>query len=224
MITIIDYGIGNLRSIEKAFERVGAKVLRTDRVEDVARADHLVLPGVGAFGACIAEVRRRGLEAPILEAVARGVPFLGVCIGMQLLFEIGEEMGRHEGLGILPGRVVRFQGAYASLEAVTYADDGGDAGLDDDERPRLKVPHMGWNTVTPTRPSPLFDDIPPGAFFYFVHSYHPAPERPDDVLATTTYGVSFPSVVAHDNVFGVQFHPEKSQHNGLKILDNFAGL
>ena len=217
MITIIDYGIGNLRSIEKAFQHVGVEVLRTDRAEDLARADHLVLPGVGAFGACIDEVRHRGLEQPILEAVDRGVPFLGVCVGMQLLFEVGEEMGRHRGLGILPGRVVRFEGVYAR-EAVTTGDDDGA------DMQALKVPHMGWNTVAPQRTSPLLAGIEPGAYFYFVHSYHAAPGTSDDVLATTRYGVDFPAIVARNNVLGVQFHPEKSQHNGLRILKNFARL
>ncbi len=218
MITLIDYGIGNLRSIEKAFEHVGAGVRRTDRAEDVARAERLVLPGVGAFGACVGEVRRRGLEQPIREAVARGVPFLGVCVGMQLLFEVGEEMGLHAGLGLLPGRVVRFQGAYAPAGA-------GDVGERAEAAARpLKVPHMGWNTVTPRRASALLAGVTPGAFFYFVHSYHAAPAEAADVLATTRYGVEFPAVVARGNVFGVQFHPEKSQHNGLRILKNFAGL
>jgi glutamine amidotransferase len=223
MITIIDYGIGNLRSIEKAFQHVGAEVLRTDRVEDLARANHLVLPGVGAFGACIDEVRRRRLEQPILEAVARGVPFLGVCVGMQLLFEIGEERGRHQGLGILPGRVIRFDGVYAREAAAVGVEAAGGAGVAV-AAPLLKVPHMGWNTVVPRRASPLLAGIEPGAYFYFVHSYYPTPTSPDDVLATTTYGVDFPAIVARNNVFGVQFHPEKSQHNGLRILKNFAHL
>lgn len=209
MITIIDYGIGNLRSIEKAFERVGQKVLRTDQAEAVAAADHLVLPGVGAFGACVDEVRRRGLEQPIREAVRRGAPFLGVCVGMQMLFEIGEELGPHRGLGILPGRVVRFKSSYAS----------GANGS-----PRLKVPHMGWNTLWPRYASPLLGGIEPGGHCYFVHSYHAVVEEASDVLATTRYGLDFAAIVARDNVFGVQFHPEKSQRNGLRILENFARL
>ncbi len=220
MITIIDYGIGNLRSIEKAFQHVGAEVLRTDRVEDLARADHLVLPGVGAFGACIDEVRRRGLEQPIHDAVARGIPFLGVCVGMQMLFDISEEMGSHAGLGILPGRIVRFKGVYAQEPVV--AGSSGDPALV--ETVSLKVPHMGWNTLTPHRPSPLLEGLAPGAFCYFVHSYHAVLDDPEDALATTHYGLDFPAIVARNNVFGVQFHPEKSQHNGLRILKNFAQL
>lgn len=210
MITIIDYGIGNLRSIEKAFERVGQKVLRTDRAEAVAAADHLVLPGVGAFGACVDEVRRRGLEQPIREAVRRGAPFLGVCVGMQMLFEIGEELGPHRGLGMLPGRVVRFKSSYAAAGA--------------NGSPRLKVPHMGWNSLWPRYASPLLRGIEPGDHCYFVHSYHAAAEEASDVLATANYGLDFAAIVARENVFGVQFHPEKSQQNGLHILENFARL
>ena len=223
MITIIDYGIGNLRSIEKAFQHVGAEVLRTDRPEDLACADHLVLPGVGAFGACIAEVRRRSLEQPVLEAVARGIPFLGVCVGMQMLFEVSEEMGSHTGLGILPGRVVRFERAYArEAVAAGVEEEGTDKPLA--ETPALKVPHMGWNTLALRRPSPLLEGLEPGAFCYFVHSYHAVLANPEEALATTHYGLDFPAIVARNNVFGVQFHPEKSQHNGLRILKNFAHL
>ena len=206
MVTIIDYGIGNLRSLEKAFQAVGAEVLRTDHPEALLQAERLVLPGVGAFGACMAELRRRGLIAPIHEAVRRGIPLLGVCAGLQLLFEESEEHGRHEGLGLMPGRVVRFPETTA---------DGR----------RLKVPHMGWNTITHHRPSPLLEGIPDGAYFYFVHSYHAVAENPDDVLAVTTYGdVTFPAIVGRDRVFGVQFHPEKSQQHGLRILKNFLDL
>ncbi|MFQ5569085.1 MAG: imidazole glycerol phosphate synthase subunit HisH [Rhodothermales bacterium] len=218
MVTIIDYGIGNLRSIEKAFQRVGADVLRTDRPEDLARAERLVLPGVGAFGACIDEVRRRQLEGPILEAAERGTPLLGVCVGMQILFEVGEEMGMHKGLGILPGRVIRFDSMYTS--------DAAKPGLEETvpvvERRLLKVPHMGWNTVAPKYDAPLLAGLESDAFFYFVHSYYAAPSHPNDVLATASYGIDFPAIVARNNVYGVQFHPEKSHRNGLQILKNFA--
>ncbi len=203
MITIIDYGIGNLRSIEKAFAHVGAMVLRTDRPEDIAAADHLVLPGVGAFGACIGEVRKRALAGPILESVQRGVPFLGICIGMQMLFEAGLEGGEHKGLGILPGHVRRL----AFPNGV-----------------RLKVPQIGWNQVLAQHPSPLLAGTGPAPWCYFVHSYHAAPVHAGDIIATTTYGIEFPSVVGRDNIYGVQFHPEKSQRSGLRILKNFAGL
>lgn len=204
MVTIIDYGIGNLRSIEKAFEKVDVDVERTDDLATIAAADRLVLPGVGAFGACINEIRQRDLEAPILEAIDAGKPFLGVCVGLQLLFEIGEERGSHEGLGVLPGRVVHFHA------------NGADESL--------KVPHMGWNTLQITRDVPLLDGIEDEAYVYFVHSFHAAPEEPGDVLATTTYGRDFPAMVHRNNVFGVQFHPEKSQGVGLRILKNFAHL
>jgi len=206
MVTIIDYGIGNLRSIEKAFQRVGADVHRTDDPQAVREAERLVLPGVGAFGACIAEIRRRDLEAPILDAIDRGTPFLGVCVGMQLLFETGHEKGVHEGLGVLPGRVEHFH-------------DAADGSTDD-----LVVPHMGWNAIDPTRDHPLLDGMDDPAYVYFVHSYHPVADESDDVLATANYGHDFPAVVQRANVHGVQFHPEKSQSAGLRLLENFATL
>lgn len=206
MLTIIDYGIGNLRSIEKAFERVGAEVLRTDDPHAVADAERLVLPGVGAFGACIDEIRRRDLEAPILEAIASDIPFLGVCVGMQLLFDVGHEKGVHDGLGVLPGRVEHFH-------------ESADGSADD-----LVVPHMGWNTIEPTRSHPFLEGLDEPAYVYFVHSYHAVANNGDDVLATTTYGHDFPAVVQSENVLGVQFHPEKSQAAGLRLLENFATL
>lgn len=204
MVTIIDYGIGNLRSMEKAFEQIGTAVRRTDDPTAVAEGDRLVLPGVGAFGACIAEVRRRNLEAPIHDAIDRGTPFLGVCVGMQLLFETGREKGVHEGLDVLPGHVAHFRE------------------VGDGIPPPLSVPHMGWNTLEPTRESSLLDGLETPSYVYFVHSYHPVAREPDDVLATTTYGHEFPSVVQRGHVCGVQFHPEKSQAVGLRLLENFA--
>jgi len=206
MTTIIDYGIGNLRSIEKAFQQVGAEVLRTDDPQAVRDAERLVLPGVGAFGACIDEIRNRELEAPILDAIDAGTPFLGVCVGMQLLFESGHEKGVHEGLGVLPGRVKHFHDAAG--------------GTDED----LIVPHMGWNTIEPTRDHPLLAGMEKPAYVYFVHSYHAVADEPDDVLATTTHGHDVPAVVQRGNVHGVQFHPEKSQSAGLRLLENFATL
>lgn len=206
MVTIIDYGIGNLRSIEKAFEHVGADVQRTDDPESVADASRLVLPGVGAFGACIREIRRRDLERPILDAIAAETPLLGVCVGMQLLFEEGHEKGVHEGLGVLPGHVRHFHE------------------VSGENSPSLTVPHMGWNTIEPTRSSALLDDLGDSAHVYFVHSFHALSENEHDVLATTTYGHSFPSVVQRDHIFGMQFHPEKSQDVGLRLLENFARL
>jgi len=206
MVTIIDYGIGNLRSIEKAFERVGVDVLRTDDPGAMSSAERLVLPGVGAFGACIGELRDRDLVAVIHDAVAAGTPLLGVCVGLQLLFEKGLEHGMHEGLGLLPGQVVHFHEA-----ANGQADD-------------QVVPHMGWNALQPTRSSPLLDGLGDTPYVYFVHSYHAVPTEPNDVLATASYGHDFPAVVQRGHVFGVQFHPEKSQEVGLRLLHNFATL
>jgi glutamine amidotransferase len=206
MVTIIDYGIGNLRSIEKAFERVGVDVLRTDDPGAMSSAERLVLPGVGAFGACIGELRDRDLVAVIHDAVAAGTPLLGVCVGLQLLFEEGLEHGVHEGLGLLPGQVVHFHEA-----ANGQADD-------------QVVPHMGWNALQPTRSSPLLDGLGDTPYVYFVHSYHAVPTEPNDVLATASYGHDFPAVVQRGHVFGVQFHPEKSQEVGLRLLHNFATL
>lgn len=217
MVCIIDYGIGNLRSMEKALEAVGATVIRSDKAEDIMRADRVVLPGVGAFGACADEIKRRNLVPTIRQAVATGKPFLGVCVGMQLLFDVGEEMGKHQGLGIMPGRVVRFKHTYQP--ATVIAGDTPEA----PEKP-LKIPHMGWNVATPRRASPLLEGLRENAYFYFVHSYHAAVEDPADVLADTRYGINFPAMVQRNNVFGVQFHPEKSHDNGLLVLKNFAHL
>ena len=211
--TIIDYGIGNLRSIEKALDHVGAAPVRTDAPQQIVEAERLVLPGVGAFGACIGEIRRRGLEAPVREAAGAGTPLLGVCVGMQLLFETGEEHGAHNGLGLLEGRVAHFHD--------TDSSENGAAG----DLQSLKVPHMGWNTAEATRESPLLGERGAAPYFYFVHSYHARPTYTGDVLATTTYGpCAFPAVVQRNNVFGVQFHPEKSQTAGLRLLQNFAAL
>lgn len=219
MLCIIDYGIGNLRSIEKALEAVGANVVRSDNPKDIESADRVVLPGVGAFGACANEINRRGLVEPIQSAIDVGKPFLGVCIGMQLLFDVSEEMGLHRGLGVLPGRIVRFQPTYAAAPAMI----AGDAEAAPDPA-ILKIPHMGWNTVQPTREDPLLAGLPSPAYFYFVHSYHVVPNDMSDVLGVTEYGFRFPAIVQRNNVYGVQFHPEKSHDNGLAILKNFARL
>ena len=202
MITIIDYGIGNLHSIERAFQHVASGVIRTDAPEAIEQANRLVLPGVGAFGACIQEVRKRGLEQPILDAIARKVPFLGVCVGMQMLFESSSEKGRHVGLGLLSGHVEPLE----------------------PKDPTLKIPHMGWNVVSPVQPSPLLHDLPDGACCYFAHSFYASKTDPNDVIASTEYGATLPVVVGRDNVYGVQFHPEKSHKVGLQILSNFAQL
>lgn len=197
MIALIDYGINNLRSVEKACERVGADVTLAAHPEAIARADKLILPGVGAYRAGMLALESRGLIEPIREAARRGVPLLGICLGMQLLFDESEEMELTRGLGVIPGRVVRIEGE------------------------GLKVPHMGWNQLRLLAPSFLLRGVPDGAYAYFVHSYAAAPAQPEAVLATVDHGAPFPAVVASGNVFGIQFHPEKSQSVGLAILRNF---
>jgi glutamine amidotransferase len=199
MITIVDYGVGNLRSVQKALERVGATAIVSGEPADLDAAQGVVLPGVGAFGDGMDSLRARGLIEPLLRQVEEGKPLLGICLGMQLLFEESEEMGRHPGLGLLPGRVVRFPAG------------------------ELKVPHVGWNRLD-TPKGDLLAGITDGAYAYFVHSYYVVPENTAGVLATTEYGVEFASVVGRERLWGAQFHPEKSQEIGLRLLKNYAGL
>jgi glutamine amidotransferase len=196
VIAVVDYGIGNLGSVTKGFRRAGAEVELTGDPDVLRRADALVLPGDGAFAAAMAEIEGRGLKALLLEAVERGTPLLGICIGMQLLFEESEEHGLHRGLGILPGRVRRFDG-------------------------ELPVPHMGWNTLRARRPHPVLDGIEDGAHVYFVHSYY-CDASDDVVVAASDYGRDFPAIVGCRNVLGLQFHPEKSQGVGLRLAANFV--
>jgi glutamine amidotransferase len=203
-ITMIDYGGSNLRSVQKALEAVGADVRVTADPDEVRRAAKLVLPGVGAFGAGMAALRARGLDAATREAVDQGAPLLGICLGMQFLFDASDEMGRHTGLGLIPGSVTRFP---ADLRA-------GD-------RP-LKVPHVGWNEIDHDATHPLLAGVAPGAHAYFVHSYVCVPADPSDVLARADYGGPFTAIVGRGRVLGIQFHPEKSQRVGLRILSNFA--
>ncbi len=198
MIVIVDYGMGNLRSVQKAFQRVGYEAEITSSPAQIGKASGVVLPGVGAFGEAMANVARAGL-VDILRQAAMDRPFLGICLGQQLLFEESAEMGRHEGLGSLPGRVVRFEG-------------------------QLKVPHIGWNQLHLVRPSPILNGVRDGDFAYFVHSYYVAPADPQVVLAYTDYGVSFASIIGRGQLFGLQFHPEKSQSVGLAMLASFAAL
>ena len=198
MIALIDYGAGNVRSVEKALRAVGAEVTVTQEPAVVRAAEKVVLPGVGAFADCMAALRRLEMIAPIEAAAARGAPFLGICVGMQVLFEEGTEMGVHPGLGLLPGRVVRFD-----LPAA------------------FKVPHTGWNQLRPTRASTLFADLPAGSWAYFNHSFYCA-ARPEETIAVTDYGGDFPCAVQRGNLYGIQFHPEKSQDVGLHILRNFV--
>lgn len=203
-ITIVDYGGSNLRSVAKAFEYVGANIRTTDDPAVVRRAGRLVLPGVGAFGAGIAALRQRGLDEAVREAAQKGAPLLGICLGMQLLFDGSEEADDEAGLGLIAGWARRFR---------------FDAG-----KTRLKTPHMGWNQIMPARPSPLLAGTPAGSYAYFVHSYYCVPAGAESVLAWTDYGRPFAAIVAQENIFGIQFHPEKSQTVGLRILQNYAAL
>ena len=197
-VILIDAGTGNLRSVQKALESVGADVLRTEEPGEVKNGRRVILPGVGAFGDFMLGLRRRGLDQAVTELVGRGIPLLGICVGMQALFEIGEELGDHEGLGLLQGTVVRF-----------------------DESLSLKVPHTGWNQLEVRREAPLFKGIDPGAYVYFNHSYYCQAGDPTDVIAETEYGIRYACTVRRENIYGVQFHPEKSQAVGLQILKNF---
>jgi glutamine amidotransferase len=200
-IAIIDYQMGNLRSVQKGFEKVGHSATITSDPIELEKADRVVLPGVGAFGDAMAELRRRDLVQPIRDAVDSGKPFLGICLGLQLLFDVGYEGGEFEGLGILRGKVVRF-----------------------DLPPTLKVPHMGWNQCAIKQPAPVLEGLADGTFFYFVHSYYAVPDDPNVVTLEADYGHPFCAAVWRDNLFATQFHPEKSQADGLRILKNFAEL
>jgi len=201
VIAVVDYGMGNLRSVEKALARTGTQVLVTSDPAKILAADGVVLPGVGAFGACMANLESRGLVATMRDAVASGRPFLGICLGLQLLFEESEEFGPIRGLGVLPGKVVRFDGPRL---------DG------------LKIPQMGWNQLQLRRTPAELEGIGEAPYVYFVHSYYVVPVDPAIVVASTTYGVDFAAAVSWKNVFACQFHPEKSQAVGLRILENFV--
>ncbi len=215
-ITMIDYGASNIRSAQKAFEFIGATVELTEDPEVVRRADKLVLPGVGAFGSGMAGLNRRDLPAAIHEAVGRGVPFLGICVGMQLMFSEGHEMGVHRGLDLLAGKVVRFPEKLSMVNSPIRSPKS--------EIRNLKIPHMGWNQLEPAWENPLLAGVTMGDYAYFVHSYYCDPDDATAVLAWTDYGLPFASVVAQDNLYGLQFHPEKSQSVGLRILQNFVEM
>lgn len=207
MITIIDYEMGNLRSVEKAFSSLGFAVRVSSDPKEIATADKIVLPGVGAFRDCINNLRQGGFVEPLLTHVKQGKPLLGICVGMQMLFDESEEFGIHKGLGLIPGKVVRFPAGMV------------EAGE------RLKVPHMGWNNLLIKKNSALFTAVPDKSFVYFVHSYYCMAQNQDDVAATCRYGeVEFCASLWRDNIMATQFHPEKSQDIGLKIFRNFGEL
>lgn len=207
MIAIVDYGMGNLRSVEKGFERFGFKARVTDNHKELESADKLVLPGVGAFRDAIDGLKQRGLINTIVNFIKSGKPFLGICLGLQLLFSRSYEDGEHAGLGVVPGEVVRFK--FSGNEA-----DG-----------KLKIPHMGWNNINLIKPdNPLLKNVPDNTFMYFVHSYYVCPEDNRVVATETEYGVRFASMIWDKNIFASQFHPEKSQQYGLAILKNFGDL
>jgi len=201
VIVVVDYGMGNLRSVSKALEHAGANVKVSDSPKDLKEAKGIVLPGVGAFKDAVRNLKEKSLWEGIVEEVKRGKPFLGICLGLQLLFEKSYEFGETEGFGFIKGEVVRF-----SLPE------------------EFKIPHMGWNQVYKKKESSLLDGIGEGEFFYFVHSYFVKPKEESSVLTTTDYGIEFTSAVERENVFGVQFHPEKSQRAGLKLLENFIRI
>jgi glutamine amidotransferase len=198
-IVIIDYGMGNLRNVQKGFEWVGFEAKVTRSKKEIGGASAIVLPGVGAFKDCMENLERYGLIEPLLQSIGKGKPYLGICLGFQILFSESEEFGFQKGLDVIKGKVVKFV-----------------------PNPEHKVPHMGWNTVEMEREAPMLQGIESGDFFYFVHSYYVIPGETQWISTFTTYGERFVSSIWRENIFATQFHPEKSQKKGLKILENFA--
>ncbi|MFC1562498.1 imidazole glycerol phosphate synthase subunit HisH [candidate division KSB1 bacterium] len=199
MITIIDYQMGNLRSVQKAFERVGKDAIISGEPDKIIKAEKLVLPGVGAFGKAVYYLEKLKLKDHIIEMAKKGVPILGICLGKQLLMEESEEGGTYKGLALIPGKVVKFSEG-------------------------KKVPHIGWNQIEIEREVPILKNIPEDSFFYFVHSYYALPDSDEYVISVTDYNGKFPSIIGNKNIFGIQFHPEKSQKYGLEILKNFSEM
>ena len=198
-IVIIDYGMGNLKNVQKGFEKVGFEATLTRNKREIGRASAIVLPGVGAFKDCMENLEKYGLVEPLIQSIEKGKPYLGICLGLQILFSESEEFGSHKGLNLMRGKVVRFK-----------------------PDPEHKVPHMGWNTIEKKREVPMLQDVESGDFFYFVHSYYVVPEEAQWISTFTTYGKSFVSSIWKENLFATQFHPEKSQEKGLRILENFV--
>ncbi|MFQ5676675.1 MAG: imidazole glycerol phosphate synthase subunit HisH [bacterium] len=198
-ISIVDYGVGNLKSLQNALAYLGVDSSVVSTADEIRGSEKIILPGVGAFGYAMQKIKEQALEPALAEEFKTGAPILGICLGMQLLLSSSEENGRFKGLGFIPGTVCRLEGEY-------------------------KIPHMGWNEVTPVRECPLTANLPESRFGYFVHSYVCIPEQEEATVATTDYDGKFTSVIAKDHVFGTQFHPEKSQELGLRILKNFAAL
>ena len=198
-IVIIDYGMGNLRNVQKGFEWIGFEAKLTRSKREIENASAIVLPGVGAFKDCMGNLEKFGLIEPLLRSIGQGKPYLGICLGLQILFSESEEFGLQRGLNLIRGKVVKFR-----------------------PDPEHKVPHMGWNTIEKKREAPHLQGIEGGDFFYFVHSYYVIPEEPQYVTTLTHYGSQFVSSILKENLFATQFHPEKSQQKGLRILENFA--
>jgi imidazole glycerol-phosphate synthase subunit HisH len=198
-VVIIDYGMGNLRNVQKAFEKIGFAARLTRSKNEIGRASAIVLPGVGAFKDCMENLEKRGLIEPLLRSIEKGKPYLGICLGLQILFSESEEFGSHKGLNLIKGKVVRFV-----------------------PDPEHKVPHMGWNTIEKKKEVPMLQGVESGDFFYFVHSYYVIPDQAQWVSSLTTYGKPFVSSIWKENLFATQFHPEKSQQKGLMVLENFV--
>ena len=224
MISIIDYGMGNLRSVEKAFEKVGYRSVITNNSETLEKSDKIVLPGVGAFKDACDGLREINLVEPIKNHIKKGKPFLGICLGLQLLFTRSTEGGEQQGLGIIAGDVVRFESPSTCFSIGQVKAETLSGELCERAGTRLKIPHMGWNGIRIKKRVPILQGVPDNAYMYFVHSYYVVPDHADIVATETEYGTPFVSMISFDNVFAMQFHPEKSQSYGLQILKNFGEL